>query len=51
MSNENLKLRVEKELSKMGYSDNAKNLIDKYWEQTSYLSKSRDKALYMIASK
>ncbi len=49
MSNEKMKERTEKELSKMGYSLEAKNLISKYWVQVSHLKTSREKALYMIA--
>ena len=50
MSNETMKVRVEKELTKMGYSTSEiKTLIDKYYNQVSYLSTARQKALYMVA--
>jgi hypothetical protein len=50
MSNETMKIRTEKELTNMGVSANeAKNLIEKYWNQVAYLKKAREKALYMIA--
>jgi len=45
-----MKIRTEKELTKMGYSINdAKNLIEKFWNQVSYLKTARDKALYITA--
>lgn len=44
MSNEIMKIRTEKELTKMGYSINdAKNLIEKFWNQVSYLKTAREK--------
>jgi len=50
MSNEIMKIRTEKELTKMGYSINdAKNLIEKFWNQVSYLNTAREKALYITA--
>jgi hypothetical protein len=50
MSNEIMKVRTEKELTKMGYSISEINiLIDKYWNEVSYLSTARQKALYMVA--
>ena len=50
MSNEIMKIRTEKELTKMGVSINeAKNLIEKFWGQVSYLKTAREKALYMTA--
>jgi|JI9StandDraft_2_1071091.scaffolds.fasta_scaffold814496_1 hypothetical protein len=50
MSNEIMKIRTERELSKMGYSINeAKNLIEKFWNQVSYLKTAREKALYITA--
>lgn len=50
MSNETMKLRTEKELTKMGFSVNeAKTLIEKFWNQASYLKTAREKALYMTA--
>ena len=50
MSNEIMKVRTEKELSKMGYSiSEIKNLIEKYWNEVAYLSNARQKALYMVA--
>ena len=50
MSNEIMKIRTAKELTKMGYSINdAKNLIDKFWDQVSYLKTAREKALYITA--
>ena len=50
MSNEIMKIITEKELTKMGYSINeAKNLIEKFWNQVSYLKTAREKALYITA--
>ena len=50
MSNEIMKIRTEKELTKMGYSINdAKTLIEKFWNQVSYLKTAREKALYITA--
>jgi len=50
MTTEIMKIRTEKELTKMGYSINdAKSLIDKYWNQVSYLKTARAKALYITA--
>jgi hypothetical protein len=50
MSNEIIKIRTEKELTKMGYSINeAKKLIEKFWNQVSYLKTAREKALYITA--
>jgi hypothetical protein len=50
MNAETLKIRTEKELTKMGCSaDEAKSLIAKYWSQAEYLKTSREKALYMIS--
>jgi len=50
MSNEIMKIRTEKELAKMGYSINdAKTLIEKFWNQVSYLKTAREKALYITA--
>jgi hypothetical protein len=50
MSNETMKLRTEKELTKMGFSANeVKALIEKFWNQASYLKTAREKALYMTA--
>ena len=49
-STEIMKTRTEKELTKMGYSINeAKNLIEKFWDQVSYLKTARSKALYITA--
>jgi hypothetical protein len=48
MKIETMKLRTEKQIIKMGYSqDEAKKLIEKYWTQTEYLSLAREKARYM----
>ena len=50
MTNEIMKIRTEKELTKMGYSINdAKSLVEKYWNQVSYLKTARAKALYITA--
>jgi hypothetical protein len=50
MSNEVMKIRTEKELTKMGYSiSDAKSLIEKFWNQVSYLKTAREKALYITA--
>jgi len=50
MTTETMKIRTEKELIKMGYSINgAKNLIEKFWNQVSYLKTAREKALYITA--
>ena len=50
MTNEIMKTRTEKELTKIGYSiEEAKNLINKYWGQISYLKTAREKALYITA--
>jgi hypothetical protein len=50
MTTTNMKLRTEKQLTKMGYSINeAQNLINKYWNQVDYLKTAREKALYMTA--
>ena len=50
MTNETMKIRTEKELTKMGVSVNdAKNLINKFWNQVSYLKTAREKALYIIS--
>ncbi len=50
MSDEIMKIRTEKELSKMGYStDESKKLIEKFWNQVSYLKTAREKALYITA--
>ena len=50
MSEEKMKKRVEKQLSDMGYSKEAKSLIEKYWNQVDYLSLARSKAEYMVAN-
>jgi hypothetical protein len=45
-----MKLRTEKELTKMGYSNNeAQMLIKKFWNQIAYLKTAREKALYITA--
>jgi hypothetical protein len=50
MTNETMKIRTQKELTKMGYSINvANNLIKKFWNQVSYLKTAREKALYITA--
>ena len=50
MKTETMKLRTEKELTKMGCSVNeAKLLIEKFWNQVAYLSTARNKALFMTA--
>jgi len=50
MSNETMKIRTEKQLTKMGYSvEEAKNLVEKFWNQVSYLKTAREKALYITA--
>jgi len=50
MKTETMKNRTEKELTKMGYSINeSKNLIEKFWNQVSYLKTAREKALYITA--
>jgi hypothetical protein len=49
MNNETMKIRTEKELTKMGYGKEAKALIEKFWDEVSYLKRAREKALYMTA--
>ena len=50
MTTTNMKLRTEKQLTKMGYSINeAQKLINKYWNQVDYLKTAREKALYMTS--
>lgn len=50
MSIETMKARTEKELIKMGIEANeAKTMIEKFWNQVEYLKTARGKALYMIA--
>ncbi len=50
MNTELMKARTEKEVSKMGYSlEEAKTLVAKYWNEVSYLSTARAKALYITA--
>jgi hypothetical protein len=50
MTVETMKLRTEKELTKIGCSvTEAKSLIEKFWNQASYLKTAREKALYMTA--
>jgi hypothetical protein len=50
MKTETMKLRTEKELTKMGFSTNeVKSLIEKFWNQVEYLKTAREKALYMTA--
>lgn len=49
MTAEKMKIRVEKQLSDMGYAEEAKGLIKRYWDEVNYLSTARRKALYMIA--
>ena len=50
MRTETMKLRTEKELTKMGFSTNeVKILIEKFWNQVEYLKTAREKALYMTA--
>ena len=49
MTTDKMKTRVEKELIKMGYAAEAKNLINIYWNQVGYLKTARSKAEYMIA--
>jgi hypothetical protein len=50
MTTETMKLRTEKELTKMGFSTNeVKILIEKFWNQVEYLKTAREKALYMTA--
>lgn len=49
LKNRNHEYRVEAQLSKMGYAKEAKQLIEKYWNQVEYLKTAREKALYMIA--
>ena len=49
MNTETMKNRVEAQLIKMGYEKEAKQLIEKYWNQVEYLKTAREKALYMIA--
>lgn len=50
MTNEIMKTRTEKELTKMGYSvEEAKTLVNKFWNQVSYLKTAREKALYITA--
>ena len=48
MKAEIMKERVIKELTNMGYGKEANSLIEKYWNQVEYLSKARDKAIYMV---
>jgi hypothetical protein len=48
MTTETMKIRTEKEITKMGYS-NAKILVEKFWNQVSYLKTAREKALYITA--
>ena len=50
MTTQTMKSRIQKELTKMGYSNNeAQMLIEKFWNQTAYLKTAREKALYIIA--
>jgi len=50
MTNEIMKIRTEKELTKMGISINdAKILIEKFWNQVTYLKTAREKSLYITA--
>jgi hypothetical protein len=50
MTTETMKLRTEKELTKMGCSVNeAKLLIEKFWNQVNYINTAKGKALYMTA--
>jgi hypothetical protein len=50
MKTETMKLRTEKELTKMGCSTNeVKSLIEKFWNQVEYLKTAREKALFMTA--
>lgn len=50
MTTETMKLRTEKELIKMGCSVNeAKSLIEKFWNQVDYINTAKGKALYMTA--
>ena len=49
MSIETMKARTEKELIKMGIAANeAKAMIEKFWNEAGYLKTARGKALYMI---
>ena len=50
MTTEAMKTRTEKELTKMGLSfGEAKTLVNKFWNQVSYLKTAREKALYITA--
>jgi hypothetical protein len=50
MTTANMKIRTENQLLKMGYSINeAKDLINKFWDQAGYLKTAREKARYMNA--
>ena len=49
MKTETMKERVKKELAKMGYTKEADFLIEKFFNQTSYIKTARDKALYMVS--
>lgn len=50
MNCEIMKTRTEKQLANMGCGNEAKMLIEKYWDEVSYLKAAREKALYIIAN-